>query len=146
MGSYEKCRTFNFFHCFWLEIERNLVMADLVSLFDGVCTFFLWKYLILLHFLNLKTPTEDSRLRHGRDFETLFLYRAAVTGLSFTIHRRFYIKYTFDEFFEILSRFRFLAFRILSFSGFWVFLDFESFEILSFSRFWVIRNFWRSEF
>ncbi len=81
MRSYEKCRTFNFFHCFWLEIERNLVMADLVSLFEGVCTFFLWKYLILLHFLNLKTPTDDSRLRHGRDFETPFLHRAAVTGL-----------------------------------------------------------------
>jgi hypothetical protein len=81
LGSYEKCRTFNFFHCFWLKIERNLVMADLVSLFEGMCTFFLWKYLILLHFLNLKTPTEDSRLRHGRDFETPFLYRAAVTGL-----------------------------------------------------------------
>ncbi len=81
MGSCEKFKTFNFFHCFWLEKDRNLVMADLVSHFEGMRTFFMWKYLILLHFLNLKTPIEDSRLRHGRDFETPFLYRTAVTGL-----------------------------------------------------------------
>ncbi len=57
------------------------MMTDLVSLFEGVRTFFLWKFLILSHFLNLKTITDDSRLRHCLGFETPFLYRAAVTGL-----------------------------------------------------------------
>ncbi len=45
MGSCEKFRTFNFFLCFWLAIVRNLVMADLVSLFEGVCTFFCESFL-----------------------------------------------------------------------------------------------------
>ncbi len=44
------------------------MMADLLSLSEGAHTFFLWKFLILSHFLNLKTPTEDSRLRHERAF------------------------------------------------------------------------------
>jgi hypothetical protein len=46
MGSYwivlmrlqEKYRTFNFFYCFWLEIDRILMMADLVSVFWCVQT------------------------------------------------------------------------------------------------------------
>jgi hypothetical protein len=81
LRSCKKFRTFNFFHCFWLALDRNLMMADLVSQIEGVRTFFLWNFLILSHFLNLKSSTEDSRQRHGRDFETPFLYRAAVTGL-----------------------------------------------------------------
>ncbi len=53
MGSCEKFRTFDFFDCFWLEIDRILMMADLVSVFWGAPTFFLTKFPILLHFLNL---------------------------------------------------------------------------------------------
>ncbi len=65
---HEKFRTFNFFHYFWLEIDRNSMMADIDSHFEGVRTFFLWKFLILSHFLNLKTLTDDSRLRHCLNF------------------------------------------------------------------------------
>jgi hypothetical protein len=53
MGSFKKFRTFNFFNCFWLEIDRNLMMADLVSQYEGAHISFLRKFLILLHFLNL---------------------------------------------------------------------------------------------
>ncbi len=56
----KKFRTFNFFHCFRLEIHRNLVMTDLVSVFQGAPAFFLRKFLILWHFLNLQTITDDS--------------------------------------------------------------------------------------
>jgi hypothetical protein len=38
---HDKFRTFKFFHCFWLAIDRNLMMADLVSQIEGVLTFFL---------------------------------------------------------------------------------------------------------
>jgi hypothetical protein len=43
-------------------------MADFVLQMGCAHTYFLWKFLILSHFLNLKTPTEDSRLRHERAF------------------------------------------------------------------------------
>ncbi len=42
--------------------------ADLVSCFECAHAFFLRKFLILSHNLNLKTPIEDSRLRHKPDF------------------------------------------------------------------------------
>jgi hypothetical protein len=45
-----------------------LVMAGSVSGFWYAHTFFVWKNPILSHFLNLKTPTEDIRLRHWRDY------------------------------------------------------------------------------
>ncbi len=48
MGSREKFRTFNFFHYFWLEIDRNFNDDDLVSVFQGAPTFFLRKFFILL--------------------------------------------------------------------------------------------------
>ncbi len=91
MGSYwivlirlnEKFRTINFFHSFWPKIHRNSMMADIDSHSEGVLTFFLWKFPMLSHFLNLKTITDDPRLRHCLGFETPFLYRAAVTGLYF---------------------------------------------------------------
>ncbi len=67
MRSCENFRSFNFFHGFWLKIIWILMAADLVSHPEGVCTFFLWKYLILSRFLNLKTPTEDSRLHQCLD-------------------------------------------------------------------------------
>jgi hypothetical protein len=70
---------------FWIEVIWNLMMADLVSQKKDACTFFLWKWLVLLHFLNLKTPTEDSRLRHWRDFGTPLSHREAVTGLILVI-------------------------------------------------------------
>jgi hypothetical protein len=31
MVPYKKFKTLIFFHCFWLEIDRILMMADLVS-------------------------------------------------------------------------------------------------------------------
>jgi hypothetical protein len=73
------------------------MMADLVSHFEGVHTSFLWKFLILSHFLNLKTPTDDFRLRHCLGFETPFLYRAAVTGLVtsknlFNFHKKRHVE------------------------------------------------------
>ncbi len=100
MGSYwivlirlhEKFRTsIFFFYCFWLEIDRNSMMADIDSHFEGVRTFFLWKFPMLSHFLNLKTITDDSRLRHCLDFETPFLYRAVIFSSIeiFFIHRIF---------------------------------------------------------
>jgi hypothetical protein len=33
VGSCEKFKTFNFFRGFWIEIDRNLMAADLVSVF-----------------------------------------------------------------------------------------------------------------
>jgi hypothetical protein len=62
MGSYwivlirlhEKFRTFNFFHCFWHAIDRNLMMADLVSQIEGVCTFFCETFLLYRIFLILR--------------------------------------------------------------------------------------------
>ncbi len=42
--------------------------ADLDLQIGWVQTFFLWKYLILSNFFNLKTPTKDSILWHKRDF------------------------------------------------------------------------------
>ncbi len=46
----------------------NLKMADLVLQIWWAQTLFLWKFLILSRFLNLKTPSEVSRLRHERAF------------------------------------------------------------------------------
>ncbi len=67
------------------------MMAHIDSLFEGVRTFFLWKFPMLSHFLILKTITDDSRLRHCLGFETPFLYRAAVTGLiSFIFLSKFF--------------------------------------------------------
>ncbi len=55
----------------YLEI---LMMADLVLEIGCAPTFLLKKNLILSHFNpNLKTPTEDSRLRHGLNY-CVFLY------------------------------------------------------------------------
>ncbi len=68
MVPYEKFRTSNFSHDFWLEYFWNLTMADFVLQMGCAHTCFLWKFLILSHFLNLKTPTENSRLRHERAF------------------------------------------------------------------------------
>ncbi len=56
MGSYwlvlirlhEKFRTINFFHNFWLEIDRNSMMADIDSHSEGVLTFFCESFLCLL--------------------------------------------------------------------------------------------------
>jgi hypothetical protein len=48
------------------------MVVDLVLQIERVQTFFLRKYLFLSQFSNLKTPTEDSRLRHRRDFVHLF--------------------------------------------------------------------------
>jgi hypothetical protein len=53
MGSYwivlirlhEKFRTFNFFHSFWLKIDRNSMMADIDSHSEGVLTFFCESFL-----------------------------------------------------------------------------------------------------
>jgi hypothetical protein len=44
------------------------MIADFVLQIGCAHTCFLRKFLILSHFLNLKTPTEDSRLRHERAF------------------------------------------------------------------------------
>ncbi len=82
MGSCEKFRNFKFFHGFWIEVIWIFMMADLVSQKKGACPFFLWKCLVSLHFLNLKTPIEDSRLRHCRDFVTPLSHREAFTGLA----------------------------------------------------------------
>ncbi len=56
-------------------------MADLDLQIRWVQIFFLWKYLILSHFLILKTPTEDSILCHKRDFIHLFFTKGAFACL-----------------------------------------------------------------
>ncbi len=43
MRSCEKFRTFIFFHCFWLEIDRNLMMVDLVESFLYHCIFLIFR-------------------------------------------------------------------------------------------------------
>jgi hypothetical protein len=57
------------------------MMADLDLQIGWVQTFFLWKYLILSHFLILKTPTEDSILCHKRDFIHHFFTKGAFACL-----------------------------------------------------------------
>jgi hypothetical protein len=58
---------------------------------------------MLSHFLNLKTITDDSRLRHCLGFETPFLYRAAVTGLSMILYPRKVGLFVINNFFPPLS-------------------------------------------
>ncbi len=55
---------------FRIEISWILMAADLASQIGWVQAFFLRKYLFLSQFLNLKTPTDDSRPCHWRDFKT----------------------------------------------------------------------------
>ncbi len=55
-----------FVSVFRIKLMRILISADLVLQPGWVQTFFLRKYLILFHFLNLKTPIEDSILCHKR--------------------------------------------------------------------------------
>ncbi len=50
-----------------------LMAANIVTQIGRVQTFFVWKYLILSHFLAFKTPTEDSILGHWRDCILHFL-------------------------------------------------------------------------
>jgi hypothetical protein len=56
----QKTHEKKFLPIFWIEINRILMASDLVLQIGCVQTFFPWKYLILSHFLNLRTPTEDS--------------------------------------------------------------------------------------
>jgi hypothetical protein len=51
MGSCEKFRIFNCFHCFWLAIDRNLMMADLFSVFRARILFFWESFLFYCIFL-----------------------------------------------------------------------------------------------
>jgi hypothetical protein len=51
-----KIQDFQFFSLFLLEIDRNSMMADIDSHFEGVLTFFLWKFPILSHFLITPLP------------------------------------------------------------------------------------------
>jgi hypothetical protein len=60
----------NFLSVILIEIIENLMAADLVSVFQCAHAVFLRKFLILLHYLNLKTSTEDSRLRIIEFFST----------------------------------------------------------------------------
>jgi hypothetical protein len=45
------------------------MVVDLVLQIERVQTFFLRKYLFLSQFSNIKTPTEDSRLRHKSRYQ-----------------------------------------------------------------------------
>jgi hypothetical protein len=66
-------------------------MADLDLQIGWVQTFFLWKYLILSHFLILKTPTEDSILCHKRDFIHHFFTKEAFACLIYIFYpKKFY--------------------------------------------------------
>ncbi len=66
------------FRYFWKVV---IISADLVLQIERVQTFFLRKYLILLRFLILKTPIEDSILCHKPDFIHHFLTRRAFACL-----------------------------------------------------------------
>jgi hypothetical protein len=71
----------NFVPVFRIKLIRILISADLVLQPWWVQTFFLRKYLILLHFLILKAPIEDSILCHKPDFIHHFLTRRAFACL-----------------------------------------------------------------
>jgi hypothetical protein len=67
--SRQKTHEKKFVPVFRIEIIRILMATDFVLQIGWLQTFFLWKYLILSHFLILKTPTEDSILCHKRRYQ-----------------------------------------------------------------------------
>jgi hypothetical protein len=77
----QKTQEKKFVSVFRIKLIRILISADLVLQPWWVQTFFLRKYLILLHFLILKTPIEDSILCHKPDFIHYFLTRRAFACL-----------------------------------------------------------------
>ncbi len=79
--SMQKTQENKFVSVFRIKLIRILISADLVLQPWWVQTFFLRKYLILLHFLILKIPIEDSILCHKPDFIHHFLTRRAFACL-----------------------------------------------------------------
>ncbi len=77
----QKTQEKKFVSVFRIKLIRILISSDLVLQPWWVQTFFLRKYLILLHFLILKTPIEDSILCHKPDFIHQFLTRRAFACL-----------------------------------------------------------------